>query len=245
MVFVWPVVVASVRRLLRGRTRTILGVPVASTCRGTIRLVIRRVRHGGKGLIAANVNGTKRVTVGVTAAFYSANVPTIFLRPDRTRRKSLKVLRRGSLLLLVSGSKGAHRVIRLARLTRGLGPGLGCVIVAKGTSDPLTQRSSVYLYAKRPSRIYTLNVAPAASAAIVAIVNSVLMIRAVGGANFAVRRCDGHRRKKCLNRHSHRLDGWGGVRPRHGKRGWCGWGFVGKFISFIFQFCMCGLWVWG
>lgn len=184
-----------------------LGVPIASTCRGTITLVIRRMRRGGNGLIADNVKGTKRVTVGVTAAFYSANVPTIFLRPDRTRRNSLKVLRRGSLVLLVSGSKGAHRVMRLARLTQGLGPSVGGVIVAKGPSDPLTRTTSVYLTANRPSRIYLLNVAPAASAAIVAIVKSVLIIRAVQHANFAVRRCDGHRRNNCLNRHSHRLDG--------------------------------------
>lgn len=202
-------VVRSVRRLLRGRTRTILGVPIASTCRGTIRLVIRRVREGGNGLMASNVNGTKRVTVGVTAAFYSAKVPSIFLRPDRTRRNSLNVLRRGSLLLLVSGSNGAHRVMRLARLTRGLGPNLGFVIVANGPSDPLTDRSSMYLDAKRPTRIYALKVAPAASAAMVAIVNSVLMIRAVGEARFAVRRCSGHRRNNCLNRGSEGLYmGW-------------------------------------
>lgn len=186
-----------------------LGVPIASTCRETMRLVMRRIRHGGKGLMASNVNGTKRVTVGVTAAFYSANVPSIFLRPDRTRRNSLNVLRRGSLLLLVSGSNGAHRVIRLARLTRGLGPKLGFVIVAKGPSDPLTRRSGMYLDAKGPRRMYMLNVAPAASAATVAIVNSVLIMRAVGRAKFAVRSCSGHRRNNCLKRGSESLYmGW-------------------------------------
>lgn len=188
---------------------------MASTCRGTMRLVIRRVRRGGKGLMASNVKGTKRVTVGVTAAFYSANVPSMFLRPDRTRRNSLNVLRGGSLLLLVSGSNGAHRVIRLARLTRGLSPRLGFVIVAKGPSDPLTRRSSIYLDANGPTRIYALNVAPAASAATVAIVNSVLMMRAVGRAKFAVTRCSGHRRKNCLKRGSESLyRGWSMSRGR-------------------------------
>lgn len=188
------------------------GVPVASNCRRTIALVIGRMRRLKKGLVADNVKGTKRVTVGVTAAFYSANAPTCFLRPDRTRRNSLNVIHGGSIVLLVSGSNGAHRLLRLIRLAHNLMPRVRFVIVANGPSDPLTTRTAVYLPANTPGRIYPLNLAPAASAAIVAIVNSLLMINAVGHVGFNCPSCTGQRRNNCLNSGDHRrygaMGGW-------------------------------------